>query len=274
MTDNILYGAIIGDIVGSTYEFDRGPKTTDFPLFRPDTAYTDDTVLTLAIAKAIMNTHRDIRLASVQTEAELQRFAHLYPRPMGGYGTSFSRFINTGTPAPDSCGNGAAMRISPVGWAFNSLDEVERWAEAMTVVTHKHPEAIKGAQAVASTIFLARHGSTKTVIKNFVTARYGYNLSKSCDDIRPNYYHVETCQETVPEALTAFLEGKSFTDVIRLAVSLGGDSDTLTAIAGSMAEAYYYPVSRALQLKANQYLPRHLRAIRSVFSRWTGYAVE
>ncbi len=171
-----------------------------------------------------------------------------------------------GSEPYNSYGNGSAMRVAPVAWLYNDLDTVRRMARLTADVTHDHPEGIKGAEAVACAIFLARTGSTKAEIKDFIETIFDYDLSRTCDEIRPGYHHVETCQETVPEAITAFLEGDSFEDVIRTAVSLGGDCDTLTCIAGSMAEAFY-GVPEALKAKCRSYLDENLLQILDRFDQ-------
>ena len=242
-----MLGAIVGDIVGSPYEFDENREIAHskvFPLISEDSRFTDDTVMTLAIADAVMRvmskrgdpvTPEDFRR---QVIILMRNFAAKYPS--AGYGARFMYWLARPHPQPyNSFGNGSAMRVSPVAWAFDDLETVERFAEISAEVSHNHPEGIKGAQATASAIFMARTGRSKQEIKDYITERYGYNLTRTLDEIRPNYHHVETCQETVPEALTAFFEGKDFEDVTRCAVSLSGDSDTLTAIACSVAEGMY-----------------------------------
>ena len=237
-----MYGAILGDMIGAPYEFDRGDKTKDFILFNPRKwiRYTDDSVMTLAIAKAIMlvGTDADERTMKAAFVDCMQDFGGRYAQ--GEYGGSFAGWLKSSNPQPyGSFGNGSAMRVSAVGWMFDTLErtrEVARWSAE---VTHNHPEGIKGAESVASAIFMARNRCTKDEIKEYIISEFGYDLSRSCDEIRPTYHHVESCQETVPEAITAFLEGEDFEDVIRTAVSLGGDCDTLTCIAGSIAEAFY-----------------------------------
>ena len=236
-----MLGAIIGDIVGSPYEFDMGNKTKDFgPLFTERTHYTDDSVLTVAVADALINEGPTADIDTIrQAVAEsLMTWARKYPR--GDYGARFQNWITSRTPRPyHSWGNGSAMRVSSVGWLYGSLDRTQNVARATAEVTHNHPEGIKGAEATASAIFMARKGYSKDDIKSYISKKYDYNLSRSLDEIRPYYHHIESCQETVPEAIIAFIEGNSFEDVIRNAVSLGGDSDTLTCIAGSIAEAKY-----------------------------------
>ena len=233
-----MYGAILGDIIGSPYEFDMGDKTKDFPLFSEKSCFTDDTVMTIAVAEAFMGAPDDedaIRRRLIQS---MQKWGHRYPG--AGYGVRFCGWLDSKDPQPyNSWGNGSAMRVAPVAWLYNDLDTVRRMAGISADVTHNHPEGIKGAEATASAIFLARTGSTKAEIKAYIETEFHYDLSRTCDEIRPAYCHVESCQETVPEAITAFLEGDCFEDVIRTAVSLGGDCDTLTCIAASIAEGFY-----------------------------------
>ena len=235
-----MIGAILGDIIGSPYEFDRGSKSKDFPLFSEESTYTDDTVMTLAVAKAFLEAQPDAAddLILKNLADCMRQFGKMYP--YAGYGGRFRLWLrNPGAKAYYSFGNGSAMRVSSVAWLYNDIDAVRHAARLSAEVTHNHPEGIKGAESTASAIFLARTGHSKAEIKEYVEREFDYAINRTCDEIRPNYYHTETCMETVPEAITAFLEGDSFEDVIRTAVSLGGDCDTLTAIAGSMAEGYY-----------------------------------
>ncbi len=255
-----MIGAILGDIIGSPYEFDRGNKTKDFPLFSRRSEFTDDSVMTIAVAEALMDSmgksDAEIREALV---ASMQKWGATYPD--AGYGTMFYRWLHTKKPEPyGSFGNGSAMRISSAGWLCDTMEETRHVARLTAEVTHNHPEGIKGAESIAAAIFLARTGKTKKEIKDYITSEFGYDLSRTCDEIRPGYHHVESCQETVPEAITAFLEGKDFEDVIRTAVSLGGDCDTLTCIAGSMAEAYY-GVPEELQTEGRKRLPADMPAV-------------
>ena len=234
-----MIGAILGDIIGSPYEFDRGNKTKDFPLFNQRSWFTDDSVMTIAVAEALMDSmgksDEEIREALV---ASMQKWGTAYPD--AGYGNMFYSWLQAENPQPyGSFGNGSAMRVSSAGWLYDTVEETRHMARLTAEVTHNHPEGIKGAESIAAAIFLARTGKTKKEIKDYITSEFGYDLSRTCDEIRPGYHHVESCQETVPEAITAFLEGEDFEDVIRTAVSLGGDCDTLTCIAGSMAEAFY-----------------------------------
>ena len=269
-----MFGAILGDIVGSPYEFDwNNIKTKDFPLFSERSEFTDDTVMTLAVAQAVMTEGAAAgskKLRSAFTR-EMRRLGRAYPA--AGYGAKFGWWLEMPQPRPyKSFGNGSAMRVSAVAWMFDTLEAVRRGARLSAEVTHNHPEGIKGAEATASAIFLARTGSTKAEIKTYIEENFHYDLSRTCDEIRPSYRHVESCQETVPEAIAAFLEGQSFEDVIRTAVSLGGDCDTLTCIAGSMAEAFY-GVPEELKAECRNRLPddllkvlqqfdAHLRAVR------------
>ena len=256
-----MYGAILGDIIGSPYEFDRGNKSKDFPLFSRNSRFTDDSVMTLAVADAFLS------LPPEASEVEIRRFLvrsmQTYGRkyPYAGYGGMFRRWLKDPNPQPyGSYGNGSAMRVSSAAWLFDDLETVRHMARLSAEVTHNHPEGIKGAEAIASAIFLARTGSTKAEIKAYIEANFHYDLSRTCDEIRPAYRHVESCQETVPEAITAFLEGESFEDVIRTAVSLGGDCDTLTAIAGSIAEGFY-GVPEELKQQCRERLPEDLRKV-------------
>jgi len=229
-------------MIGAPYEFDRGGKTKDFPLFSPESRFTDDTVMTVAVAQALLDTPG--REEAAVKDALVKAMRHWGRRyPDAGYGGRFIRWLfasGEGDAGPyGSYGNGSAMRVSPAGWLYPTLEETRRVARWTAEVTHNHPEGVKGAEAVAAAIFLARSGSGKEEIRAFVAREFRYDLSRTCDQIRPAYRHVESCQETVPEAITAFLEGRDFEDAIRTAVSLGGDCDTLTCITGSMAEAFY-----------------------------------
>lgn len=235
-----MYGAILGDMIGAPYEFDRGNKTKDFEMFNDRVSFTDDSVMTIAVADALMRISSDADDDDVKTAViqSMQKWGKRYP--WAGYGQRFFIWLSKKNPQPyGSWGNGSAMRVSSVGWLYNSLEETRRYARLTAEVTHNHPEGIKGAEAVASAIFMARNGASKEEIKEYIIQEFDYDLSRTCDEIRPGYHHIESCQETVPEALTAFMEGTDFEDVIRTAVSLGGDCDTLTCIAASIAEAFY-----------------------------------
>lgn len=224
-----MLGALVGDVVGSVYEW-ANHRSKTFPLFSPACMFTDDSVLTVALAEAILD--------GTDYAAVMRAYGKRYPS--AGYGGMFRRWLADPSMGPyDSFGNGAAMRISPVGWAYGTLEETLVQAERYTAVTHNHPEGIKGAQAIAGAIWMARHRSGKSEIRGWVERTAGYDLSRTCDQIRPGYRFNETCQKTVPEALVAFLESTDFEDAIRNGISLGGDSDTLTCITGSVAEAFY-----------------------------------
>jgi len=264
-----MYGAILGDIIGSPYEFDRGNKSKEFPLFSRYSEFTDDTVMTIAVADAFLEclagkgkcriSDLDEDDLKVKLVEKMQDYGRRYP--YAGYGGNFAYWLEDENPQPyNSFGNGSAMRVSSVAWLFDDIISVVNAARISAEVTHNHPEGIKGAQVTAAAIFLARTGASKEKIKSFIQGEFGYDLSRTCDEIRPTYRHVESCQETVPEAVTAFLEGNSFEDVIRTAVSLGGDCDTLTAIAGSMAEAQY-GVSDELKKECYSRLPDDLAAV-------------
>ena len=260
-----MLGAILGDIIGSPYEFDCGDKSKDFPLFIDKCEYTDDSVMTAAVADALMAVQSDDSDDAIRAKLveRMQHWGKTYPN--AGYGSRFYWWIKEKNPQPyNSFGNGSAMRVSPVAWLYDNMDTVRRMARLSADVTHNHPEGIKGAESVAAAIFMARTGSSKEEIKAYICNEFGYDLSRTCDEIRPDYHHVESCQQTVPEAITAFLEGNSFEDVIRTAVSLGGDCDTLTAIAGSIAEGFY-GVPDELKEECIRRLPEDLLGVVEAF---------
>ena len=234
-----MLGAILGDIVGSPYEFDHNNyKHKDFPLLSEKSHFTDDTVMTVAVARGLIAGKGIPERTFEETKSEMRIWGEKYPH--AGYGGMFRRWLHAENPNPyGSFGNGSAMRVSAAGWLFDTLDKTLEMAKVTAEVTHNHPEGIKGAQATAAAIFLARTGHSKPEIKQYVEQTFGYDLNRTCDEIRPTYHHVETCQETVPEAIIAFLESVSFEDALRNAVSLGGDSDTLACITGGIAEAFY-----------------------------------
>ena len=261
-----MYGAILGDMIGAPYEFDRGRKTKDFPLFSRYSQFTDDSVMTIAVAEALMETAGQPEEAvKAGLVSSMQRWGKRYPD--AGYGIMFCQWLRAKDPKPyGSYGNGSAMRVSAAGWLYGTLEETRRIARLTAAVTHDHPEGIKGAEATASAIYLARTGADKDAIRAYIADEFGYDLSRTCDEIRPNYYHVESCQQTVPEAITAFLEGTSFEDVIRTAVSLGGDCDTLTCIAGSIAEAFY-GVPEELKAECIRRLPQDMAGVLARFDQ-------
>ena len=241
-----MTGAIIGDIVGSRFEFNNH-LSTDFELFAKDCSFTDDTICTIAIADALL---RDIPFA-----ISLQYWCRKYPNPKGGYGRSFSQWVHSPAPAPyNSFGNGSAMRVSPCAWWSDSIKEVYFNARNSAICTHDHPEGIKGALAVAECIYHSRHTPSKEDLKEMITVVYGYDLDMTCDEIRKINTFNETCQVTVPQAIVCFLESTDFESAIRLAISIGGDSDTIAAITGSIAEAYY-GIPEHIKDRAFEYLP-------------------
>ncbi len=252
-----MLGAIAGDTIGSVHEFFCG-KTKEFPLFVEGSRFTDDSVLTLAVADCLLN--------GVDYVDKFHEYTRRYPD--GGYGGRFSHWVESGSREPyNSWGNGSAMRVSPVGFAFDSVDEVLLEAKASAEVTHNHPEGIKGAQATALAIFLARQGEGKESIRADIQARFGYDLSGTVDSIRPDYAFNESCQETVPQAIVSFLDSEDFEDAIRNAISLGGDADTLACIAGGIAEAFYGGVPQVIAQQTLELLDAPLREIVSSFYR-------
>jgi ADP-ribosylglycohydrolase len=223
--------------------------------------------MTIAVAEAFLTAGLDASEEALRQQLvkSMRRYGKQYPG--AGYGLRFWKWLHSWRPKPyNSCGNGSAMRVSSVAWLYNELDSVRRAARISSEVTHNHPEGIRGAEATAAVIFLARTGHSKDAIKEYVIREFGYDLSRTCDEIRPGYHHTELCQETVPEAITAFLEGESFEDVIRTAVSLGGDCDTVAAIAGSMAEGFY-GVPENLKKTCRDRLPKELLAVLDAFEK-------
>lgn len=252
-----MLGAIVGDIVGSIYEFEN-IKTTEFPLFSPSCSFTDDTVLTVALAESLL---------TGEPYGEVMK-AYYRRYPDAGYGGMFIRWAESAESRPyQSWGNGAAMRISPVGYVAATLEEVLALAKECTAITHDHPEAIKGGQAVAAAVFLCRKGIGREELREYVSREFGYDLSRTCDQIRPAYRFDISCQGTVPQALTAFLESSDFERAIRLAVSLGGDTDTLACITGGMAGAFYGGVPKPIAEQARSYLDPPLLAVVDEFAR-------
>ena len=250
-----MLGAIAGDIIGSAYEF-HPIKTQEFPLFSGRSEWTDDTVLTMAVAQTIL---------TGQPYAETIRAFGLQ-HPGAGYGGRFVHWLMTPDAGPyNSWGNGSAMRVSPVGWAFDTLEETLAEAQRSAAVTHNHPEGIKGAQATAAAIFLARRGSSQAEIRDALEQRFGYDLHRSYEDIQPGCSFDESCQRSVPEALICALSATSFEDTIRRAVALGGDADTQAAIAGSMAEALYGGVPADIANEVRARLTPQFRGILDAF---------
>jgi len=259
-TDKLILGAIIGDIIGSVYEFNN-VRHKHFELFTPKTTFTDDSVLTVATMEVLLQektTEKDY----TQT---YQNFGRKYTNR--GYGGRFRQWILTDNPQPyNSWGNGSAMRASPIGWAFDTIEDTLKEAEKSASVSHNHPEGIKGAQATALAVYLARNGVSKRDIKQRIAERFGYDLDRKIDQIRPNYEFDESCQGTVPEAIIAFLESTDYEDAIRLAISLGGDSDTLACITGGIAEAFYGGVIPRIAKSVLALLPDDFVAVIGDFS--------
>lgn len=264
-----MLGAIIGDTVGSVYEFSN-IKTTDFPLFSEGSSFTDDSVMTVAVADWLLH---DATRSQQALEQAMVTWGHKYPN--AGYGSNFSRWlfmpeflvtfrdtttvdgIPSGTRKPyNSFGNGSAMRASACGWLAQSLEDALNLGRRSAIITHNHPEGIKGAQAVAVAVYMARTGATKEEMHAYLERTFGYDLSHDCDDIRPGYRFDVSCQGTMPAALAAFFDSYDFESAIRLAVSLGGDSDTIACITGGIAEAFYHDIPTCMVEKMHQLLPQ------------------
>lgn len=259
-----MLGAIIGDIVGSRFEFNNTNRT-DFELFTPECSFTDDTICTVAVADAILQS-KDLGMS-------IHEWCRKYPHPMGGYGGRFAQWVHSDNPKPyNSFGNGSAMRVSPCGW-LSRMDEVILNARKSAECTHNHPEGIRGAECVARCIDTARfsrkiHDNKKDLVKK-IAEMYGYNLNQNCNEIRQINTFNETCQVTVPQAIMCFLESTDFESAIRLAVSIGGDSDTIAAITGSIAEAYY-GIPQDIQDKVWNYLPQEMKDVITQFKQKYG----
>lgn len=268
-----MLGAIIGDTVGSHYEFNN-TKDYNFQMFHRDSCYTDDSIMTVAVAHWLLS---DPEHTFQALEDSMALFGRECPCPMGGYGGMFRRWLffpetllSKGEPLYESAtgrypygsfGNGSAMRVSPVGWFFDSLEKTMEVAKLSAEITHNHPEGIKGAQATAAAIFLARTGKTKEEIRSFIEDTFGYELQKSWDYWHPIYRWDETCQGTVPQAIIAFLDSTDYEDAIRKAVSLGGDSDTLACITGGIAEAFYKEIPAYMVEKTEMRFPKVFKNI-------------
>jgi ADP-ribosylglycohydrolase len=255
--EKLIIGAIAGDIIGSVYEW-HNVKTTDFEMFRRKSKFTDDSVLTLATMDAIIN--------NIDYTKAYQNFGREFPNR--GYGESFKSWIDSKNPEPyNSWGNGSAMRVSPIGWYFNNIDEVLSEAKKSAEVTHNHPEGIKGAQATAVAIYMARTGKSKNEIKDFIVNTFDYDLNRTIDAIRPHYKFDVSCQGSVPEAIIAFLESADFENAIRLSISIGGDSDTIACITGGIAEAFYQDIPNEITENVLKILPEKLVNIIENFSK-------
>lgn len=282
-----MLGAITGDTIGSAYEF-HNTKDYDFELFKYNSAYTDDSIMTMAVAYWLL---RDKKHSYQALEDIMVTFAEQCPCPMGGYGGAFHKWLfypetlynfdeqygaapydsNTRRHPYGSWGNGSAMRVSAVGWFFDTLEETEHVAAISAEITHNHPEGIKGAQATAAAIWMARNGSSKEEIREYIEKTYGYDLHKTWDEWHNVYNWQSSCQGTVPQAMISFLDSTSFEDAIRKAVSLGGDSDTLACITGGMAEAYYKEIPRRIAERVTSKFPRNFNSILDAVREETVY---
>jgi len=255
-----MFGAIAGDIIGSVFE-GHPVKSKDFCLFSPASRYTDDTVLTLAVGEAL--------LADRDYASNFRAFYRMFPDR--DYGEGFRRWADSPEGRPCySYGNGSAMRAGPIGWAFAALPEVLHEARHCAAVTHNHAEGIKGAQAVAAAVYLARKSYPKSAIKSYISNTFGYDLDRTLDQIRPDYAFDVSCAGSVPESIIAFLESCDFEDAVRNAISLGGDSDTLACMAGGIAQAYYRKIPEYIAVETNKRLDNDLRQIVELFNEKYG----
>ena len=255
-----MIGALLGDMIGAPYEFDRGDKTKDFPLFGRGSKFTDDSVMTVAVAEALMEARGksddEIKAALIRS---MQKWGRRYPD--AGYGRRFRKWLRKNNPQPNnSFGNGSAMRASAAGWLFDDLETTRHTAALTADVSHNHPEGIKGAEATAAAIFLARTGSSKEDIWVYITQQFSYDLSRTCAELRSANRMDETCQVTMPLVFAAFLESTGYEDAVRNAVSLGGDTDTIACIAGSIAEAFY-GVPETIAAEGRKRLPADMLAV-------------
>ena len=258
----LLISAILGDIAGSIFEFNPH-KSVDVNLHDNRMDFTDDTIMTIAVADWILN---DKKLTRIGLAHKMQEWGRKYPNPMGAYGGMFSQWLNSDNPKPyNSWGNGAAMRVSAVGFAFNTMEETLNIAKMSAEVTHNHPEGIKGAQATAAAIFMARTGSTKEDIRKYISENFDYDLNRTCDEIRPTYGFDGSCQCTVPESIIAFLDSKDYEDALKLCISLGGDADTMGAITGAIAGAYYHRIPASAYEFGMGKLPADIRNVVTKF---------
>ena len=282
-----MIGALAGDTIGSVYEF-HNTKDYNFPLFQDNSIYTDDSIMTMAVAYWLLS---DADHTYQKLEDTLVKFGRGFPNPMGGYGGGFAAWLfhpetlypfddkygpapyesTTGRHPYGSWGNGSAMRVCAVGWCFDSLEETERMAKMSAEVTHNHPEGIKGAQATAAAIFLARTGKTKDQIRDYIEQTYGYDLHKTWEEWHYAYHWEDSCQGTVPQAIIAFLDSTDFEDAIRKAVSMGGDSDTLACITGAIAEAYYDGVPDEIAERVMRNVPKVFNIILDTMKKKTSY---
>ncbi len=266
-----MIGAVIGDIIGSVFEW-HNTKTTDFTLFSRNSHFTDDTVMTVAIADAILNKPDNVNriydffFNSGIYAYKLKEYGKKYPH--AGYGNMFENWLLSDSFKPyKSFGNGSAMRVSPIGFAFKTLEETLNEAKKSAIVTHNHREGVKGAMAIASAIYMARNGANKHTMKTFIEKKFGYNLSKKLDDIRSTYTFDSSCKGSVPQAIIAFLESEDFEDAIRKAISIGGDSDTIACMTGGIAQAFYKKIPEFMINRVNLLLDSGLRRVINEFNK-------
>ena len=250
-----MIGAIIGDIVGSRLE-NNNIKSKNFELFTEESRFTDDTVLTIAIADCVLN--------GKDYEEEVRNYGNAFLD--AGYGKTFKKWLAGIIQGPyNSWGNGSAMRVSPIGFALETEAEILEEAKKSADITHNHEEGVKGAQAIAMSVFMARKGKSKAEIKEYIETKFGYNLDRTIDEIRPTYEFNVSCQGSVPESIIAFLESEDFEDAIRTAISIGGDSDTIASMTGAIAEAFYKNIPQELIDRVNEYLPDSFKKIVEAF---------
>ncbi|WP_066738434.1 ADP-ribosylglycohydrolase family protein [Butyrivibrio sp. AE2032] len=265
-----MLGAIIGDIVGSRFEFDRGNKSRDFKLFTSESDFTDDSVMTVAVAEALMDAGRDADEKTVKKHIirSMKKWGQKYPH--AGYGANFIYWVLSDDPEPyGSLGNGSGMRVSAAGWLYDTIERTREVARWTAEVTHNHPEGIKGAESTASAIFMARKGASLDEIRDYIVKEFGYDLSRTLDDIRPNYQHVEDCMHTMPEAFECFLEADSYESTLRNVMYIGGDTDTLCAIAGAIAEAKW-GIPHGIDIDAYHYMPQEMVDVVLRFMKFNG----
>ena len=256
-----MLGAIIGDIVGSRFEFDRGSKSREFELFTPECDYTDDTVMTIAVAEALMDAGKDADEQTVKDNLirSMKKWGQKYPH--AGYGARFIGWVLSDDPKPyGSFGNGSGMRVSSAGWFYDSLERTREVARWTAEVTHNHPEGIMGAESTAAAIFLARTGASQEDIRKYIHEEFGYDLSRTLDDIRPTYEHVEDCMNTMPEAFECFFEATDYESTLCNVMYIGGDTDTLGAIAGAIAEAFWR-IQPRIAIQADKFIPEEFMEV-------------
>lgn len=262
-----MLGAIIGDIVGSRFEFDQGDKSREFEFFTRENDFTDDTVMSIAVAEALLDAGKDADEKTVKDNLikSMKKWGKKYPH--AGYGARFIDWVLSDDPKPyGSYGNGSGMRVSAAGWLYDSIERTREVARWTAEVTHNHPEGVKGAESVAAAIFMARNGASFEEIHDYIVKEFGYDLSRTLDEIRPKYYHVEDCMHTMPEAFECFLESESYESCLRNVMYIGGDTDTLGAIAGAIAEAFWgIPVM--FVPTAKEYLTEDLIAVLDRFEK-------